>query len=323
MKNDFIISGYTGSNYILRVHHLPRLGMTEIVQNKDNSTPYYGGNGLNVAVYLARLGMQAMPIIRGGFNYERLGYPEFLRSSGVSDGGVSLVPDDATSVCYLAEDDHNDHMTFFYPGAMDGRHAPDEYPDEFFANSRWAIMTVASQKDNRAFLKGVKKHNLPMAFAMRPDPDAFPPDFLNEVLHASTLVFMNEMEQDYIRNTLGYDPVERLPRNGKAETVIVTHGPAGCVLYSLEGDTVKECPVPATRPDAVIDTTGAGDSFLAGYLYGVMLGLDSVHCAAYGATESSFIIEAPGCLTRVPDAAQMLDRCARRRGSDQDPSRSP
>ncbi len=313
MNNDFIISGYTGANYILRVHRLPRLGMTEIVQNKDNSTLYYGGNGLNVAVYLAQLGMHAMPIIRGGFDFERLGYPSFLRSHGVSDGGVSLIADDATAVCYLAEDDQNDHMTFFYPGAMDGRHAPDTYPDTFFSDSRWAIMTVASRKDNQAFLRGVKKHGLPMAFAMRPDRDAFPPVFLDEVLHESTLVFMNEMEQDYIRNTLGYDPAEHLPGNGKTQTVIVTHGAAGCALYGLENGAVKERSVPATEPDAVVDTTGAGDSFLAGYLYGVMCGLDSVHCAAYGATEASFIIEASGCLTKVPDAAQMLDRCARRR----------
>lgn len=313
MKNDFIISGYTGANFILRVPRLPRLGMTEIVQNKDNSTLYYGGNGLNVAVYLAKLGMRAMPIIRGGFDYDRLGYPEFLRQNGVLSGGVSYVPDDATAVCYLAEDDNNDHMTFFYPGAMDGRHAPESYPDELFADSAYAIMTVASRADNQAFLKGVKKHSLPMAFAMRPDPDAFPPEFLDEVLHEASLIFMNEMEQGYIQDTLGYEPTEHLLKHGKARTVIVTHGPSGCALHELADGSVTQTLVPATKPDAVVDTTGAGDSFLAGYLYGVMKGEDSVRCAAYGATESSFIIEAAGCLTRVPTAEEMLSRCAQRR----------
>lgn len=304
----FIVSGYTGANFILRVPQLPSVGMTQIVQNKDNSTLYYGGNGLNVAVYLAKLGLNAVPIIRGGSDYEKQGYAAFLRENGVSSEAVSIIDEDVTAVCYLAEDDNNDHMTFFYTGAMDAKYAPAEYPDSYFENADWAVMTVASRPDNEAFLAAVKKHAIPMAFAMRPDPNAYPPDFLDRVLHEAALVFMNEMEQGYIADTLGFEPVEELLRRGRAAAVIVTHGPDGCIVHSLSEGSVRQTHVAATKPEAVVDTTGAGDSFLSGFMYGVVNGCSYEVCAKYGATVSSFIIEAAGCLTRVPDAGEMLAR---------------
>lgn len=313
MKKSFIISGYTSANFIIRVHHLPKVGMTEIVQNKDNSTLYFGGNGLNVAVYLAQLGLNAMPILRGGSDYSAQGYPDFLAENGVSDRAVSIVPNDVTGVCYLAEDDQNDHMTFFYPGAMDGKYAPSAYDDAYFDGVDWGIMTVASRADNELFLQAMHDHKIPMAFVMRPDPDAFPPQFLNRILYSAKLVFMNEMERSYIKETLGFDPAEELLRKGNAEAVIETTGAAGCRVYTMNSGIINCDEVAATKPDAVIDTTGAGDSFLAGFMYGVVHGFNYTDCAKYGATISSFIIEASGCLTNVPNEKQLLERVLTRR----------
>lgn len=313
MYKTFVVSGYTGANYILRVRTLPQVGRTEIVQNKDNSVLYYGGNGLNVAVYLAKLGMTAIPVIRGGTDYEKQGYPKFLQQNNVSDKAVSTIKEDVTPVCYLIEDDNNDHMTFFYTGSMDAKYAPEEYPDGYFENVDWAVMTVASKPDNLAFLKAVKKHGIPMAFAMRPDPVAYPPSFLNMVLHEASLVFMNELEQSYIEETLGFEPTVELLNNGKAKAVIVTLGASGCVVYEMRDGKITAEPVSATRANAVVDTTGAGDSFLSAFLYGVVNGYDYKDCAKLGATFSSFIIEASGCLTNVPTESEMLERFKRRR----------
>lgn len=313
MKYDFIVSGYSSINYILRVHNLPRVGVTELVQNRDNATPYFGGNGLNVTVCLAKLGLCAMPILRGGFDYQEQGYPAFFAKHGIASDAVSFVADAAMPVCYLVEDDRNDHMTFFYTGSMDGRFAPERYPDAYFQNSSYAVMTVASYPDNRAFLAGVKKFGLPVAFVMRADPNAFPPDFLNEALHEATLVFMNEIEQRYIQQMLGFEPAGELLRHGKAETVIVTRGAAGCTVYEMTNGSVRSTCVAATEPDAVVDTTGAGDSFVSGYLYGLHKRCDSVTCARYGATVSSFVVEATGCLTKVPTEEEVLLRFRERR----------
>lgn len=312
-KFDFIVSGYSGVNYILKVKSMPRIGVTEIVQNADNSTSFYGGNGLNTVYYIARLGMRPLLLMRGGSDYEALGFEKFFEQNGISRDGITRIQNDITPVCYLVEDSANDHLTLFYPGSMDGKYAPKEYPKSYFERSSFALMTVASTQDNKAFLRGVKSSGIPLAFAMRADPDAFPNDFLNEILHESELVFMNESERGYIRSQLGYDPTDELIKNGRAKVVVTTLGPDGCLLFERENG-VKKTAVPATRPNVVLDATGAGDSFLSGFLYGHLKGANFVQCAEYGSTTASFIVEEVGCLTNVPTEQEMLNRNDQRRG---------
>ena len=84
-------------------------------------------------------------------------------------------------------------------------------------------------------------------------------------------------------------------------------------MYEERAGEIVSTSVSATCPDAVVDTTGAGDSFLSGFLYGVVNGFSLADCARIGATVSSFIIEAAGCLTNVPDEKAMLERLRTRR----------
>ena len=48
---------------------------------------------------------------------------KFLEEGNVPQDGITQIAEEATSVCYLLQDNNNDHITIFYPGAMDGRYA--------------------------------------------------------------------------------------------------------------------------------------------------------------------------------------------------------
>ncbi|WP_299344141.1 PfkB family carbohydrate kinase, partial [uncultured Maritalea sp.] len=58
----------------------------------------------------------------------------------------------------------------------------------------------------------------------------------------------------------------------------VTHGEEGC--YVIDADGVQH--VPTTPVKRLIDTTGAGDMFAAGFLYGHALGLSNQIAASLG-----------------------------------------
>nr|WP_306264275.1 adenosine kinase [Pararhizobium sp. IMCC3301] len=58
----------------------------------------------------------------------------------------------------------------------------------------------------------------------------------------------------------------------------VTHSEKGCHVISSDGIV----PVPTTPVERLIDTTGAGDMFAAGFLYGHALGLPNEAAAAIG-----------------------------------------
>jgi len=58
----------------------------------------------------------------------------------------------------------------------------------------------------------------------------------------------------------------------------LTRGAAGSVVVTAQGATA----VPAAPVDAVVDTTGAGDLYAAGFLYGLTHGQDPEQCARLG-----------------------------------------
>jgi sugar/nucleoside kinase (ribokinase family) len=72
--------------------------------------------------------------------------------------------------------------------------------------------------------------------------------------------------------------------------VVMTRGSAGCVVMTAHGpEEVAAAPV-----DRVIDTTGAGDLFAAGVLYGLTHGLDPIQSSRLGGICAAEVISHTG-----------------------------
>lgn len=63
-------------------------------------------------------------------------------------------------------------------------------------------------------------------------------------------------------------------RNTGVKTVVIKLGAEGCFVY----DRGKGYTVPAFRVDTV-DTTGAGDNFIAGFMHAYLEGMELRECA--------------------------------------------
>ena len=94
---------------------------------------------------------------------------------------------------------------------------------------------------------------------------------LKQLLELSNIVIMN---RDELRS-LGVRPEDILSTG--TEIVVITLGEDGSIAYTPEG---------AVRADSfktkVVDTTGAGDGFSAGFLYGYLNGFDLEKCLMIG-----------------------------------------
>ena len=71
---------------------------------------------------------------------------------------------------------------------------------------------------------------------------------------------------------------------------MIKAGPLGCYVRG-QGE---ECALPAVPVERVIDTTGAGDSFAAGFLYARLMGYSLRDCALFGCATASCIVECLG-----------------------------
>ena len=299
---DFLTSGYVSMDRMLKIGTPARVGFTSLVTNADNTQVYYGGCSVNVACALSRLGLAAAPLIRVGRDYAQSGFEAFLAENGIPTDGVTRREDDLTSVCYLIQDNEGQHITLFYPGAMDGRYAA-PLPDFLFESAGMGVLTVGSRQDNELFIAQCARHHVPLAFGMKGDMDAFPPDFLRGTLRQCKLIFCNETEREALERLLGHDLGDLL-LHGAAEAVVTTMGGEGSRYQSRRGSGR----VPVYRVPQVVDTTGSGDAYLSGFLYGYAQGRPMRECARLGAVEASFVLEKTGCCTGLPDRQALLSR---------------
>lgn len=105
---------------------------------------------------------------------------------------------------------------------------------------------------------------------------------LAKILRRTAILFVNEMEAELLGGA------ELLRRTG-CEVVVETLGAMGSRVTHAEGSFH----IPAF-PTAVVDTTGAGDAFAAGFLFGWLRGKPLETCARWGNWAASRLIQAAG-----------------------------
>lgn len=307
-RYDLLTSGYVSMDRMLKIKTPARVGFTSIIENRSNTGIFYGGCSVNVAYAMCRLGLCAMPVIRVGSDYESSGFKAYLQQGNVPTDAIGLVEGEVTSACYLVQDRDGEHITLFYPGSMDAKYArPME--DRFFAGARMGLITVGARPDNEEFFRRCKQHGVPLAFGMKGDFDAFPEDFLRELLYYCEILFTNESERATIERLLGID-LQQLLADGNARTIVTTLGKKGSRYYHKTGSGIEEGHVPICDHGPPVDATGSGDAYISGFLYGVLQGEDVQACAKLGTVLSSFVIEQEGCCTGAPTLDALMERAA-------------
>eukprot|EP01061_Rhynchopus_euleeides_P036864 TRINITY_DN622_c0_g1_i1.p2 TRINITY_DN622_c0_g1~~TRINITY_DN622_c0_g1_i1.p2 ORF type:complete len:333 (+),score=170.20 TRINITY_DN622_c0_g1_i1:70-1068(+) len=84
---------------------------------------------------------------------------------------------------------------------------------------------------------------------------------------------------------------QALPKKGKARTVVFTQGAESTVVVTSEGATTYAVP----KVDAVVDTNGAGDAFVGGFLAKFCAGADMETAVQTGHKAAGRIISVSGC----------------------------
>jgi sugar/nucleoside kinase (ribokinase family) len=119
-------------------------------------------------------------------------------------------------------------------------------------------------------------------------------DFRDLIRGHVDILFANEAEICSLYETKDFEKAAAAVR-GEAEIAVLTRSEKGAIVITAKDQVT----VPAAPVAKVVDTTGAGDLFASGFLYGFTRGKDLAHCAKLGALCAAEIISHFGARPEV------------------------
>jgi len=307
---DVLVTGYPSLDHIVRVSLSPRVGETARLYEVPDK-PTYGGCGLNVGVALQRLGFEVGAAVVFGGDSEGKAYLRYLETLPMDLSNAAVLAGERTSRSYLFLNPEGQYQNFFFSGAADAWQGPLELQDA--EDYRYGLVTVGPLAYNRQFIAQLENANVPIVWSMKPDVQSYPPDMLDEFVRASAYLLMNHIEARYVAHALGYPTPEWLLTDARSnlQAIVVTNGARGAEVYQRN----LRASIPAAKPRELVDTTGAGDGFAAGFLAGLLRGYDVLVGAKIGVVVASFVLEAFGCQTNLPDWDAVWERYKRHFGA--------
>ena len=150
----------------------------------------------------------------------------------------------------------------------------------------------SSQSAQNAIMKAVelsKKRDVKIVFSLS-DPNLvkmYRDDFLKLLESDINILIGNEHE---FKELLGNDNLLNFLKTQTVEILLKTMGDKGVEVVDSEGSEI----IPSFQVESVVDTTGAGDMFAAGFLYKLLKGESLKKSALFGCKVASLIIQQYG-----------------------------
>ncbi|MEH2472421.1 sugar/nucleoside kinase (ribokinase family) [Nitrobacteraceae bacterium AZCC 2161] len=266
------------------------------------ATEMSGGSAANTIVGIASLGARAAYV--GKVKDDQIGklYSHDIRAAGVAFETSAASAGPATGCSYILVTPDGERTMNTYLGAAQDLMPDDIDPAQIAASSivylEGYLWDPKNAKD--AFLKASKiAHDADRQVALTLS-DAFCVDRYREeflqLMRSGTVdvIFANESELHSLYQTSDVDTALGQLRKD-VRLGVVTRSEKGCMVASKEG--VVE--VPAFPIDKLVDTTGAGDLFAAGFLFGMVRGADHKTCGKLAALAAAEVIQHIGARPQV------------------------
>jgi ribokinase len=240
-----------------------------------------GGSASNFTVGLSRLNVNTGIIARVGSDYfGKVAVKEFEKE-GVSTERL-LMTDHKTGMVFIAVEPDGERSMYTFIGANKKFKLQKE--DIGYIKDSKILHVTQMYKD---VVKEASKHANILSFNPGPILSSFGTHKLKEIIKRTDILFLNEKEMNIL--TEGKDASMLLDLGAKM--VIVTCGKSGASLYT-EKEIIHS---PAGKVKAM-DTTGAGDSFAAGFIAAFLKERNLNYCLDYANLVASYCVKKFGSL---------------------------
>ncbi|HDS46223.1 MAG TPA: carbohydrate kinase family protein [Methanomicrobia archaeon] len=258
-----------------------------------------GGSAANTIVALARLGAsvgfvgvvgsdEEGQLIVDDFCTEQVA-TRITRAEGYTGAAIGFV------------DAEGERALYIYPGVNDQLTMADI--DLEFVNDAQFLHTSSFVNDAQLAMQRELARELHAQLSFSPGMLCFShtlPD-LEELIARSAVVFLSLGELNCLVSVGDYERGAEILIGSGAQTVCVTLGAKGCFIADQSG----AAHLVAAYPAQAIDTTGAGDAFAAGFLFGLLHEKSLQECGKIGNFVASRCIREYGCRKGLPSARDL------------------
>lgn len=278
----------------------------------------FGGDTLNVAVYLSRLnpaaGVVADYITAIGADSFSDAMRQLWRDEGVGDQHVRVISDALPGLYFIQTDSQGERRFLYWRGeaaarrmfdgseADDVLHALADYDYVYLSGISLAILTVNGRERLMHALRLAREAGTRIVFDNNYRPHLWPDaqaarQAYSDMLRLTDLALITWDDDVAL---FGYADVDALFRAYAAfgiNEVALKRGAASCLIQCAEG----RFNVPAEQVRRIVDTTAAGDSFSAAYLSCRLQGGEPALAARWGHQLAAQVVQHRGAL--IPSGA--------------------
>ncbi len=256
-----------------------------------------GGSAANTIVGIASLGGAAAFI--GKVKDDELGraFAHDIRAAGVAFDTAPAADGPSTARCYVLVTPDGERTMNTFLGAAQDLHSNDIDEDAIAAARITYLEGYLWDPPHakEAFLKAAKiahkaKRRVALTLSDAFCVDRWRDEFLGLIRSGTVdILFANERELHSLYQTADFDTAVNALRDD-AKLAVITRSEKGCLVVTREqNDVVNALPV-----DRVVDATGAGDLFAAGFLTGLARGASNRDAARLGALAAAEVIQHMG-----------------------------
>ena len=291
MKSKIINFGSINIDHVYRVPHLVKPG--ETLSSLDLVTGL-GGKGANQSVAIARAGVSVAHVGRV-FKGDRWAV-ELLASTGVDTDNIALI-EGASGHAIIQVDDQGENAIVLHGGANQSFSIADiESALNHNQQARYLLMQNETNLLAEAFelaqAKGIK-------IVLNPAPMT---DNIKDLpLAKLDTLIVNQGEAEALCGAADIDQMtQQMAALAPQTRVVVTLGGDGAMLLAIGEVTHINSP-----SVDVVDTTGAGDTFVGYFLAGVAEGMNDHDALQRACLAGSIAVTRQGAITAIPDRSEV------------------
>jgi sugar/nucleoside kinase (ribokinase family) len=278
-----------------------------------------GGAPANFIVSLSRLGAKTAFIGKVGNDL----FGEFLINTltkeGVNtDNVVKAIKGEKTTLAFVFHDENKDRDFLFYrENSADQNLFEEELNAKLFKNIKYlhfGSVSLTEEPMRSTIFKAIelcKENGGKISFDPNIRPDLWEhsevdTDILKIALNKADIFLPSESELIYFsdnKKLSEQELIDTLFSENNLELIVVKKGKDGCLIKQRNGLFAE---IPSFEVP-VIDTTGAGDGFNAGFIFGLLNNYSIEEAGIIGNAVGAFVIQRKGAMTALPTINELQE----------------